>query len=211
MFTCQSSVCKTSMPMSSQEALASASIKSSATSVSGDDGKSKWWKRKCSPKQAWFEIGVIFFSDIYPSLHWLPIVEYVEFLLFANFNETLQIWRQNFPWRFERLFQDLSVNLSDSTKVPSIQSLQIHIKRSNDQASEWESWDGEMRKAVGTAFEYLFHHYHHNHLHHHNCTMLLSQCMWVSFEFESEYLQGGRSCAGARRAPGEKFALGRKF
>ena len=130
-----------------------------------------------------------FFSYFYPSLHWLPIVEYIEFLLFANFNETLQIWRQNFPWRFERLFQDLSVNLSDSTKVPSIQSLQIHIKRSNDQASEWESWDGEMRKAVGTAFEYLFHHYHHNHLHHHYCTMLLSQCKWVSFEFESEYLQ----------------------
>ena len=76
MFTCQSSVCKTSMPMSSQEALASASIKSSATSVSGDDGKSKWWKRKCSPKQAWFENGVSLFRYIYISLHWLPIVKY---------------------------------------------------------------------------------------------------------------------------------------
>ena len=59
---------------------------------------------------------------------------------FANFNEKSNIRRRKFvPRRFERLFYAPSVNPSNSTKVPSIQSLQIHIKPSNNRLAEWES------------------------------------------------------------------------
>ena len=141
MFTCQS-VCKMSMPMSSQEALASASIKSSATSVSGDDGKPKWWKRKCSPKQAWFVIGVILFRYICPSLHWLPIVEYIEFLFFCKFQ-----------WNTPNMKAEFSLEIWKVISRPVCQSIWLYKSSINSVVTDshktikWSSqWMGVVRR-----------------------------------------------------------------
>ena len=141
MFACQSSVCKTSMPMSSQEALASASIKSSATSVSGDDGKPKRWKRKCSPQLAWLENGVSLFKYFYPSPHWLPFVEYRIGVIC------------NFQWNTPNMKAEFSLEIWKVISRPVCQSIWLYKSSINSVVTDshktikWSSqWMGVVRR-----------------------------------------------------------------